>query len=220
MTSPMHTQRVFGQVFSLETVIAAVVFGLVLVAMLTAAALSWHRRRRGKPAARRAEHHLAEGSYVLALTGMAVFLIVTSFSATAIFFHDPPPALTVRATGFQWCWDFSYPGRHVAATAPCAGRKLPTLVVPAGRPVRFEVTSRDVIHSFWVPALRLKMDAYPQHVNSFTVTLRRGRWLGHCAQFCGLYHDGMMFYLEAVPPGQFAQWLRAHGGNPALAGRS
>ena len=215
----VHFRQVFGQISSLEWTIAAVVFGLVILTMLVAFGLSWHRRRRGKGPSRLAEHSKLEGGYLLALTGMAVFLIAASFSSNARFWSDPPAALTVRATGFQWCWDFSYIGQRVSVTGPCAGRAVPTLVVPAGRDVRIEVTSRDVIHAFWVPGLRVKMDAYPQHLNYLTLRVPPGRWLGHCAQFCGLYHYGMMFYLRAVPPAQFDRWLHARGG-PARAVRA
>jgi cytochrome c oxidase subunit 2 len=62
------------------------------------------------------------------------------------------------------------------------------------------------------------MYAYPGQVNKFTVTLTRsGRWIGRCAQLCGLYHYEMDFWLRAEPPSQFSQWLGAHGGT-ALAG--
>lgn len=212
----MHFERVFGQTFSLETAIAEVVFGLVVATMLVAFGASWYRRRHGKGPSRRAKHDPLELGYLGALFGMAIFLISLSFSSNASFWADPPSTLTVRATGFQWCWNFRYVGDRVAVSAQCAGHALPTLVLPAGREIRVQVTSRDVIHSFWIPALRVKMDAYPQHINTFTMRLPRGRWLGHCAQYCGLYHYGMMFYLQAVPPAQFDRWLHARGG-PARA---
>ena len=212
----MHFRQVFGQVSSLEWTIAAVVFGLVILAMLVAFGGSWYRRRRGMGPSRLTGHNKLEGSYLLALAGIAVFLITVSFSTNASFWSDPRPALTVRATGFQWCWDFAYAGQRVSVTAPCAGGRLPTLVEPAGRAVRIEVPSRDEIHSFWLPGLRVKMDAYPGHLNYFTLRVPRGRWLGHCAQYCGLYHYGMMFDLEAVPAAQFDRWLHARGG-PAQA---
>jgi cytochrome c oxidase subunit 2 len=212
----VHFQQIFGQTFGLETTIAEIVFGLVAATMLVAFGTSWYRRRRGKGPLRRNENNPLEGGYLLALTGMAIFLIAVSFTQNASFWRDPPAALTVRVTGYQWCWKFSYAGTPVSVSAQCGGRGLPTLVLPAGRTVRMEVTSRDVIHSFWVPALRVKMDAYPGHTNFFTWRLRQGRWTGHCAQYCGLYHYGMLFYLQAVPPAQFDHWLHARGG-PARA---
>lgn len=214
----MQFQRVFGQVFGLETTIAEVVFGLVLAAMIVALVASRRRRRRGEPPSRRASRNRLEITYALGLTGMAIFLIVTSFSANAAFFRDPRADMTVKVIAFQWCWDFQYPAQSVNVTAQCRGHATPTLVLPAGRPVRLEMTSNDVIHSFWVPGIRFKMDIYPHHVNSFTVTLHDGRWVGHCAEFCGLYHDEMLFHLQAVPPAQFDRWIKARESQTAKAG--
>jgi cytochrome c oxidase subunit 2 len=70
-------------------------------------------------------------------------------------------------------------------------------VLPTGRPVEIDVTSTDVIHAVWVPYLEYKIYAYPDHVNRFTVTLTHdGRWIGRCAQICGLYHYAMDFWLR------------------------
>jgi cytochrome c oxidase subunit 2 len=212
----MHFQRVFGQAFGLEAGIAAVVFGAVLIAVAAAIIASWWRRRRGRPASGRSERNGLELAYVLALTGVVVFVIGVSFSANASFWRDPPPAMTVRVTAFQWCWNFRYEKQPVDVVAACEGGGTPTLVLPAGRPVRVELASRDVIHSFWVPGLRFKVDIYPDHVNSFTFTLPQGRWTGRCAQFCGVYHDDMVFRLQAVPVARFDRWLHARGG-PAQA---
>jgi cytochrome c oxidase subunit 2 len=211
----MLFRRVFGQVFSLETTIAAAVFVLVLVAMVVAFLASWRRRRRGKGASARSKNDPLEIGYVLGLTGMAVFLIVTSLSGNATEAADPPASLTVDVTAFQWCWQFHYAGQPVTVTGRCAGGSLPTLVLPAGRRIRLRLESMDVIHSFWLPGLRYKIDVYPGHVNTFTMTLADGRWLGRCAEFCGLYHYGMTFYVQAVPAARFGRWLHARGGSTA-----
>jgi cytochrome c oxidase subunit 2 len=206
----VHFRHVFAYVFGLESVIAAVVFGLVLAAMLAAFAVSFYRRRRRLGSFQRSENNPLELGYVGALAGMAVFLIVTSFSTTASFFRNPPAPLQIKVSAYQWCWRFTYPG-GVSAGGRCAGGRLPTLIVPAGRPVRLDLASTDVLHGFWLPGLRVKMDVYPGHANALTLTVPAGRWLGRCSQFCGLYHDGMMFHLVAVRPGQFSRWLAAGG---------
>jgi cytochrome c oxidase subunit 2 len=208
----MQFQRAFAQAFGTETRIAEVVFGLVLLAMVVAFAGSRWRRRRGKSSSERAEHNPLELTYLAVLVVVVGFLVFVSFSTNARYWRDPPPDMTVKVTAFQWCWDFQYPGTQVNVSARCEGGGPSTLVLPAGRQVRVELTSRDVIHSFWVPGLRLKLDIFPDHVNSFTVTLRDGRWVGHCAEFCGLYHAEMMFHLRAIPPAQFDRWLHARGG--------
>jgi cytochrome c oxidase subunit 2 len=209
----MEFRRIFGQIFGTESVIAAVVFGMVIAVMAAAAVVSWRKRRRGEAPARREHWHLLEGAYGLALVGMAVFLVVSSFSANARENADPKPALTVKVLAYQWCWQFSYPGHRVTMRGACETGRYPTLALPTSEPVRIEVTSADVLHAFWVPHLDYKLDAFPGHVNTFTVDVRHpGRWIGRCAQYCGLYHYEMDFYLQAMPPAQFGRWLQVHGG--------
>jgi cytochrome c oxidase subunit II len=211
---------VFGQIFPLELVIGLVVFGLVVVAMTAAAAVSWRKKRRGRPAARREHWHALEAAFGLVLAGVAAFLVAESFSANAADFpaHGPKPAVQVDVTAFQWCWRFRYAGQPVTVIGSCQDGQYPVLVLPAGEPVQIDLTSNDVVHAFWVPYLDMKMDAFPGHVGTFTVTLARdGRWIGRCAQFCGLYHYEMDFWVQAVSPAQFSRWLHAQAGTTARA---
>lgn len=212
----MPFRSAFSQLFAQDTTIAAVVFALVVMAMLGAMLLSRRRRKRGQDPSRRATADRLEISYVLALAGMVVFLVISSFTASAKEFSDPEPALRVQVTAYQWCWRFHYQGQPVTVTGQCEGGSLPTLVLPTGRPVELEVTSLDVVHAFWVSYLDFKMYAYPGHTSTFTVTLSRtGRWIGRCAQLCGLYHYEMDFYLQAVSPAAFSAFIRARGGTAA-----
>jgi cytochrome c oxidase subunit 2 len=203
----------FSQLFGQDTWIASVVFGLVVLVLVSALLLSRLRRRRGRGPSRRSEANLLEIGYVTALTGIVAFLITTSLAANGRELPDPPkPAVRVEVTGFQWCWRFHYAGQPVTVTGQCQGRSVPTLVLPAGEPVEIDLTSADVIHAFWLPYLRFKMYAYPGHVNTFTTTMTQtGRWLGRCAQLCGLYHYQMDFYVQVVSPAAFRQFLRSQG---------
>ena len=209
----MPFQSAFHQLFTQDATIAAAVFLLVVMAMISAFLLSRRRRKRGQDPSRRDTADRLETGYVLALAGIVGFLVYSSFAANAREFPDPKAPLHVQVTGYQWCWRFHYQGQPVTVDAQCNGGPLPTLVLPAGRPVELDVTSVDVVHAFWVPDLRFKMNAYPGHVNSFTLTLTHpGRWIGRCAQLCGLYHYGMDFYVQAVSPAAFDRFLRSHGG--------
>lgn len=207
----MPFESAFSQLFTQDVIIACVVFGLVIVAMTAAMLYSRYRGRRGQGPSRRSEANRLELGYVGVLAGMVVFLAVTGFSANARDFSDPPkPAVQVVVTGYQWCWRFHYAGTAVTATGQCQGTaSLPVLVVPAGEPVRLNVTSADVIHAVWLPQQKLKIYAYPDHVNSVTVTIpQAGRWIGRCAQLCGVFHYEMDFWLQAVPPASFRSYLR------------
>jgi cytochrome c oxidase subunit 2 len=119
----------------------------------------------------------------------------------------------VKVTAFQWCWRFDYREAPVSVTGTCVDRAhAPTLVVPAGQPVQLDLTSQDVIHSFWIPELAVKKDAMPDHVNTLTLTFdHAGQWLGRCSEYCGTHHVTMDFFVRAVPSDQYQQWL-AHGG--------
>lgn len=209
----MPFKGAFSQLFTQDTTIAEVIFGLILSALTGALVYSWRRARKGQGPSRRAKNNRAELSYLGGLVGIMIFLVISSFTANAKDYPDPPkPALAVRVTGFQWCWKFHYEGTARTNYGQCQGddpAKFPVLVVPVGQPVRLDVTSNDVVHAIWVPKWKFKLYAYPYHVQHLTITIpRAGQWMGRCAQLCGLYHYEMDFWLRAVPPATFRTFLR------------
>lgn len=207
----MPFQSAFSQLFTQNTIIAWVVFGLVVLVMTGAMGYSWYRGRRGQGPLKLAKANRLELGYAGALVGMVVFLVISSFSANAKDYPDSPkPAVTVTVTGYQWCWRFHYEGTPVTATGQCQGTgDLPVLVVPVGQRVQLDVTSADVIHAVWVPQWKFKLYAYPGQVGHLTVTIPQpGKWVGRCAQLCGLDHYQMDFWLRAVPPSAFSTYLR------------
>jgi cytochrome c oxidase subunit 2 len=210
----MDPRRIFGHIFSIEVAIAAGVFGLVCLTIVTALILSRRRMRRGDAPSQQEEHTKIELIYVAAVAVVAALVVALSFHATRQESAGADDRATkVRITAFQWCWRFSYPGSTRTVTGTCAGGDEPTMVVPVGQPVTLQITSSDVIHSWWVPALRYKLDAFPNHTNSITIKIdKAGRWVGRCAEFCGYLHTFMDFYLKAVPADQYRQWL---AGSPA-----
>jgi cytochrome c oxidase subunit 2 len=205
----------FADAFGIELWIAGAVFVLVALAMVIAVLLSRRRRRRGQTSSQKAEANKLEVGYLGVLVVTAAFVATLSLTLNNRETADPPkPAITVEVVAFQWCWKFRYVGQPVTVTGQCQGGSLPVLVLPAGRLVRVEVTSDDVIHGYWIPYLRWKIYAYPGHINSFTVTLgQRGKWIGRCSELCGVYHYAMDFYVQAVSPARFGQWLAARGGS-------
>ena len=211
------TSQNFRDLFSLYIVIATAIAVLVLGA-ITFAAIRYRRREGGRPRDPRGLKAV-EVAWVLVVAGLVVVLLASTFTTedrVDAVKADPPR--TVRVVAFQWGWRFSYPGTRVATTGN--GERPPTLVIPAGVDVRFEITSRDVIHSFWVPALRFKRDAFPNRVSDFDLVVDPGvTTSGECAEFCGLGHDRMTFEVVAMSPPSFDRWLerrdraaRAKGG--------
>jgi cytochrome c oxidase subunit II len=199
--------------------IAAAVF-LVVLLVLVVVAVRFRSGRREEPSSRETNARLELG-YAIGLGLIAGLLVWRSYVALAAADPLPTstegdphpstrrPALTVGIVAARWNWRFTYPGGVVQAGD---GRdRLPVLVVPAGEPVRFELKSRDVVHAFWVPALRAKYDAIPGRTNEFDLAFPRAAdySTARCSEFCGDYHDQMRFRVDARPPAAFRAWLRS-----------
>ncbi len=135
----------------------------------------------------------------------------------------------VNATGYQWWFRFEYPTE--LATIPESGGKGPLataneLVIPAGRPVRINLRTIDVIHSFWIPKLAGKVDMIPNRANFLWLKADQpGYFWGQCAEYCGDSHAVMRFRVVALGPKDFNDWLdsqlqpaRSVAGNVAAAG--
>lgn len=123
-----------------------------------------------------------------------------------------PPALTLQVTAHQWWWEARYLGRDGAATFTTANE----IHIPAGTPIRVELTSPDVIHSFWVPRLAGKMDLIPGVTNvTWIEAAAPGRFQGQCAEFCGLQHANMTFFVVADSPADYAAWSARQAMPPA-----
>jgi cytochrome c oxidase subunit 2 len=107
--------------------------------------------------------------------------------------------------GAEGVYDFGTP----AEKNPQTGNPGPTLWLPEGQTVRFVLTSRDVIHDFWVIPFLMKMDVLPGHTNVFQVTPNRlGTFRGKCAELCGVDHSRMLFNVKVVPPAQYEAHLK------------
>jgi cytochrome c oxidase subunit 2 len=112
--------------------------------------------------------------------------------------------MEIRVVGEQFAWTYYYPG------AGEGGRELASneLYLPVDRPVQFTIQSKDVIHDFWVPAFRMKIDAVPGNTAHLRVTPNRvGTYPVVCAELCGLGHSVMRSTVNVVPRGTFNQWL-------------
>jgi cytochrome c oxidase subunit 2 len=111
----------------------------------------------------------------------------------------PKDAMDVYVQGKQWMWKFAYPG---------GPSSLDALRVPVGRPVRLLITSRDVIHSFFVPELRMKQDALPGRYTQVSFTADRpGRYQILCTQYCGMGHSAMRGEMVVMPAPEFDAWM-------------
>ncbi len=112
----------------------------------------------------------------------------------------PRDSMDVYVMGKKWMWKFAYPG---------GPNGVDVLRVPAGRPVRLLITSRDVIHSFFVPDLRLKQDAVPgRYAQTWFTALAPGRHQVLCAEYCGIGHSAMLAEIVVMPPEEYEAWIQ------------
>jgi cytochrome c oxidase subunit II len=201
------TLRQFSDLFRiylwLMVAVAVIVWGAIAFAV-------WrYRARPGREPSTRSEAPRSELAYAAGLAVIACALVTLTFLTERDI--DPAtahPGLRVDVTAAQWNWRFRYPDAGVTLDARTG--RYPTLVVPTGTTVEFRLRSLDVIHNFWIPALRFKRYAFPgsDRVNRFDLVFpKAGRMLGECAQFCGWNHAGMRFDVLALPPQRFQAWL-------------
>lgn len=112
----------------------------------------------------------------------------------------PPDALVIEVVGHQWWYEVRYPDEGISTTDE--------LHMPVGRPIALRLTSADVIHSFWVPALGGKMDMLPDGVNTLVLQADvPGEHESLCAEFCGLRHTDMRLTVVAEPAERFDMWV-------------
>ncbi|MFO6445564.1 cytochrome c oxidase subunit II [Erythrobacter sp. NE805] len=204
------------------TAISLLVLGLLLYVVV-------RFNRRANPAASKTTHNtLIEVVWTIVPVIVLVIIAVPSITLLARQYESAPAnAVTIKATGYQWYWGYSYPDHgdfevvsNMLDRAEALKRGEPDqlavdnrMVVPAGVPLRIQTTASDVIHAFAVPSLWFKMDAVPGRLNERMVTIKEpGVYYGQCSELCGARHAYMPIVVEALPPAQFAAWVRAQGG--------
>jgi len=208
-------------IFWICLVIALLVFGAM------AYAIARHRKSRGAMAAG------FHGNVALEISWTLVPLMILGAMAAAatrvlVYMDDTGNSdLTVKVTGYQWRWQYDYldqgvtffsslatDRKAISGDAPKGENYLREvdnpLVLPVGRKIRFIMTSNDVIHAWWVPALGWKKDAIPGFINeAWAMIDEPGIHRGQCAELCGRDHAFMPIVVEAKTEAEFAKWLDA-----------
>ena len=205
--------------FWICVVIGVIVFGIMFYSMFA------HRKSRGAVAANFHENTTAEIVWTVI---PAIILVVMAFPATTALLdvYDTSEAeMDVKITGYQWKWQYEYLGEDVAYmselakpeaeiynTAPKSQYYLQEvsapLVIPAKTKVRFLITAKDVIHSWWVPDLGVKKDAIPGFVTeSWTYVDEPGIYRGECAELCGKGHAFMPIVVNVLEKEEYNAWL-------------
>ncbi|MGA9857313.1 MAG: cytochrome c oxidase subunit II [Solirubrobacteraceae bacterium] len=207
----ISTRDQYNALFSVYVPIAAGVF--VIVVLVVFGAVLRYRGRAPQAAARWSESNRLEAGYAAFLVFVVAFLLFLTFSAehrVDTVANRERPTLTVDVIGAKWEWEFDYPRYGIVRRSGTVGRQ--PLVVPAGQAIRFNLTSLDVIHSFWIPELEYKHDLIPGSVQHQVLTFTRtGLFSGQCAEFCGLRHADMVFSVRVVTPSVFSVWAHSKG---------
>jgi cytochrome c oxidase subunit 2 len=142
---------------------------------------------------------------------LVVFLVIFFWSASVYFHLSRPPddAVVVQVLGKRWMWKLQHPNGR---------REINELHVPVGQAVRLNMTSEDVIHSFYVPAFRIKADVLPgRYTTAWFEATKPGRYHLFCAEYCGTKHSQMGGSIIVMEPADYETWLRGEGEGLSLA---
>lgn len=137
-----------------------------------------------------------------AIPALAMVVLAGPTFTTLKYLETVPKSdLTIEIVGHQWFWEYRYPGQGIVfANEP--------LVIPANKIVAADVTSIDVVHSWFMPEFGVKMDANPGRVNHTWFQVEKpGTYRGQCAELCGVLHGDMLITVQVVTPEEFARWV-------------
>lgn len=182
-------------------ILSTVSLAVLLAVLVITFAIRYHRRSDREVPPQKSFSHVFEYAW----TGATFLLFLAMFAWGARVYFDlqvpPANAIEIYATGKQWMWKVQHPAGQ---------REINELHIPVGRPVRITMTSQDVIHSFFIPAFRVKQDALPGRYTTlwFTAT-KSGTYHLFCAEYCGTKHSGMVGHVYAMDAAAYDRWLTA-----------
>src|ERR1700737_720291 len=184
---------VYTSIFWIAMVVLVIVGGLLVYA-----ALRFRRRDDKEPAQVHGNPRLE-----ILWTAIPVVIVGFLFIRTALRMdyvrNGPPPQQTIQVTGIQWAWSFKYPNGKTS---------IGTLTIPAGQVVRLQVTSKDVLHSFWVPRLGGQIYAKPGFQNNGWIEASQpGTYFGQCNELCGRDHWAVLLQVDAVSDADYQAFL-------------
>jgi cytochrome c oxidase subunit 2 len=206
----VYIARLWWLMFWLTTAVFVVTIGFLAWGVLRGRRpppfVERRRQIRPDPASDRAltgAVAMAVGATVVILFGV---LLASFLTERAVSARGAASAVTIDITGYQWWWQIEYEDPNPSLRVTTANE----IHIPIGRPVALKVTSRDVIHSFWVPNLQGKRDLIPGYTTAIWIQADRpGVFRGQCAEFCGYQHAHMAFYVTAESDDEFQRWLTA-----------
>jgi len=194
------------------TLVGVSVFFAALIAGLEVYfAVKYRRRSPGEIPPKTATSYALETAWIAIPFLICLVIFVWGASLYFTMYSAPKGTMEIYVTAKQWMWRFQHLGGQ---------REINELHVPLGRRVKLTMTSEDVIHSFFVPAFRVKADVLPgqgrYRVVWFEPT-KLGRYHLFCAEYCGMNHSGMIGWVEVMRPQEFQTWLSTGGAEGSMA---
>ena len=192
-TNPI-TDRVFNMTLVISSLLFALVVGLMVLFVVR------YRRRPGRLPQKSASHNtMLEVTWTVVPVMIVAAIFYEGFVAYMQMQTAPPGCYDLRVSARQWAWQFIYPNGHVDEN----------LHVPAGEPVRLTMTSEDVIHGLWIPALRVKQDVVPGRYSSMWFQADKvGTYDLLCTQYCGDDHSNMLSSVVVQTREDYDAWLK------------
>lgn len=211
-----HTDRIVG-LWTTAWIILWLV-GIIAWALMGWAILVYRRRKgeTGMPAQLRYNNPIEVLFTVIPLILVIGFFAFTARDIAAIEQPTENPDVVIQVIGKQWSWDFNYVDANVYESGIQAQfdgqtgvpETLPALYLPVGKTVQIDLSSRDVIHSFWVIDFLYKKDMFPGKTNHMYFTPQvEGTYMGKCAELCGEYHSMMLFQVKVVSQAEYDTYL-------------
>ncbi|MEZ4704911.1 MAG: cytochrome c oxidase subunit II [Bdellovibrionota bacterium] len=215
---PEAASTVSSEIDSITYFIFAVslVFFLIIVISMIHFVIKYQRKGKLEKTSGVDQNHVLEFVWTAIPTVLLVMMFVWGFRVYLDMSIAPKDSIEIKVTGQKWFWTFTYPNGYVSPGE---------LVVPLNKPVKTLISSRDVIHSMYIPAFRIKMDALP---NRYTVAwfeaTKPGTYPLFCTEYCGTSHSKMLATVKVLPYGEYLQWLddmanMATGGDPVELGK-
>jgi cytochrome c oxidase subunit 2 len=186
-----------------------------VVGVFTAILIMWpvfRHRRKGDEVPKQTQYNVpVEIAYtIIPFIIVAVLFYFTAVKQSAItkVSADDKISHVIDVNGFQWSWQFTYRDNPSAPTITGTPAKPPTLVLPKGERVRFNINSTDVVHGFWIPAFMIQMQNLPGVENRLEFTANKiGTYPGRCNILCGRNHSQMLFKVKVVSPSAYQKYI-------------
>ncbi len=189
-----HTDTTFWLIFGIS------VFFLLIITVAMFYFIFKYSRKKNPVASDITGNTTLEILWTVIPTLLVLVMFFYGYTGFKMIRNAPENSLLVKVVGRMWAWSYEYEN----------GAKSDTLYVPTGKPVKLELTSTDVNHSFYIPAFRIKEDAVPGRKNYMWFEPKEdGTYQVECAEYCGLSHAYMLSKIIAVPESRFNEWLIA-----------